>query len=288
MRSYALFPGCSGDADTMYYRSAQAVCPLLDIELIEIEDWNCCGATPYISINNLEATCVAARNLALAQKTGLDLVTSCSCCYVIQNQTDSHLREYPELREKVSEALAAGGLQYQGGVRVRHLLEILVNDVGYEAISSKVKKGLEGLKVACYYGCLVVRPKLGFDDPEFPQSLDRLMESLGAEPTPFHLKSRCCGGALILPEEGLVQGLIHKLLENALAGGAECIVTVCPLCHTNLDAYQAKVNRRFKTNYHLPVLYLPQLMGLAFGIDSGSLDLEKLMISPKKVLESFY
>jgi len=254
------------------------------MELIELEDWNCCGSTPYNSIDELASFCLSARNLALAEKRGFDLVTPCSSCYVMLNRTNSHLKEYPQVKAKVDEALAAGNLEYGGTVRARHLLDVLINDIGYDEISSKVERNLSGLKVAPYYGCQIVRPRLGFDHPEFPQSLDKLIASLGGEPVPFPLKSRCCGGALIISEETLVLDLIRKLLDCAVSNGAECLVTVCPLCQTNLDAYQSRVNKRYKTNFSLPILFFTQLMGLAFGLSDEDLGLKTNIVSSKEVL----
>ena len=289
MRYYTYFPGCSSSdgGAKAYGSSAQAVAKALDVELDELEDWNCCGSTPYTAVDELTSICVSARNLALAEKRGLDLVTPCSACYVILSRTNSSLQEYPAIRAKVDEALRAGGLEYHRTIKVRHLLDVIVNDIGYEEIASRVKRDLSGLKVAPYYGCQVVRPGPGFDHPESPQSLDRLVESLGAEATPFPLKARCCGGSLIISEEDLALGLIHKLLDSASSNGAECIVTVCPLCQTNLDVYQRRVNKKFKTNFDLPVLFFTQLMGVAFGIDSRALGVEKCIVSAEKVLARY-
>ncbi len=289
MKYYTYFPGCSashGGAQA-YSWSAQAVVKALDVELVELEDWNCCGSTPYTSVDELASLCTSARNLALAEKRGLDLVTPCSACYVILRRTNSYLKEYPELRAKVDEALAAGGLEYHGTVRVRHLLDVFANDIGSDDIASRVKRNLAGLKVAPYYGCQVVRPGPGFDHPEFPQSLDRLMERLGAEATPFPLKSRCCGGSLVISEEEVALGLIHKLLDSAASNGAECVATVCPLCQTNLDLYQGRVNKKFKTSFNLPVLFFTQLIGVAFGIDSKTLGLEKCIVPAEKLLAQY-
>ncbi len=166
-------------------------------------------------------------------------------------------------------------------------MDVLVNDIGYDEIQAKVKKGLQGLKIAPYYGCQVVRPKPGFDHPESPQSLDRLVASLGGEPVSFPLKTRCCGGSLVFTEESLALELIRKLLDSALSHGAECLVTVCPLCQTNLDAYQSRVNQRFKTNYHLPILFFTQLMGIAFGLSEKELGLEKVIVPAGKVLARY-
>ena len=289
MRYLTYFPGCSSShgGAKAYDLSAQAVAKALDIELIELEDWNCCGSTPYTSVDELASYCCSARNLALAEKRGLDLVTPCSACYVILNRTNSALKEYPETKAKVDEALAAGDLKYLGTTKVRHLLDVLANDFSRDQIASKVKVDLGGLKVAPYYGCQVVRPGPGFDHPEFPQSLDRLIESLGAEATPFPLKARCCGGSLIIPEEDIALELIYKILSSASSNGAECIVTVCPLCQTNLDAYQSRVNKKFKTSFNLPILFFTQLMGLAFGVEDKALGLEKCIIPADKVLARY-
>ncbi len=288
MKYYSYFPGCSLEATAVAYGlSTQAISGPMEMELIELEDWNCCGSTPYSSTEDLEAICIAARNLALAEKRGLDLVTPCSSCYCTLSRANSQLRDYPELRDKVREILAAADLEYKGQVKVRHLAEVLFNDIGLEFIKSKVVNPLDGLRVAPYYGCQLVRPNIGFDDPEDPQSLDLLIASLGAEATPFPLKSRCCGGSLIIPEMDLALGLMEQLLDSAATNGAQCIATVCPLCQTNLDAYQGIVNRKFKTRYNLPVLFFTQLIGLALGIEPKALGLDKNIISVERVLAPF-
>ncbi|MFC1974646.1 CoB--CoM heterodisulfide reductase iron-sulfur subunit B family protein [Chloroflexota bacterium] len=289
MKYYTYFPGCSSSEGgaKAYGWSAQAVSKALDTELIELDDWNCCGSTPYSSVDELASFCLSARNLALAEKRGFDLVTPCSACYVILNRTNSYLKDYPQTKAKVNEALAAGGLEYHGAVRVRHLLDVFVNDIGYDTIQSKVKKDLSGLKVAPYYGCQIVRPRFGFDHPEFPQSLDKLIASLGGEPVPFPLKSRCCGGSLIISEETLALNLIRKLFDSALSNGAECLVTVCPLCQTNLDAYQSRVNQKFKTTFNLPILFFTQLMGVVFGLSGEDLGLKTCIVPAERVLAKY-
>ncbi|MBM2824888.1 MAG: hypothetical protein HW402_552 [Dehalococcoidales bacterium] len=286
MRYYSYFPGCSSSEGgaKAYGRTAQEVSNILDVKLFELEDWNCCGSTPSSSVDELGAFCLASRDLALAEKKGLDMVTPCSACYVVFNQTNSCLKKYPHLKVKVDQALAAANLAYKGTVKVRHLLDVLVNDVGYDVIKAKVVKNLGGLKVAPYYGCQIVRPKIGFDHPENPESLDRLIASLGGEPTCFPLKTRCCGGSLIISEEALALDLMRRLFESAVSNGAECLVTVCPLCQTNLDAYQSRVNQKFQTNFNLPVLFFTQLMGVALGLSSDDLCLQTNIVSPKGVL----
>jgi heterodisulfide reductase subunit B len=289
LRYYTYFPGCSASEGgaKAYNWSARAVSRLLDIDLAELEDWNCCGSTPSGAVDELGAYCMAARDLALAEKKGLDMVTPCSACYVIFNRTNTYFNGYPRFKDRVNEALAAGDLQYDGTVRVRHMLDVLTTDIGCEAIKSKVTKPLNGLKVAPYYGCQVVRPNFGFDHPEYPQSLDRLVASLEAEPVPFPLKTRCCGGSLIISEEDVALELIHKLLDSASSNGAECLVTVCPLCQTNLDVYQSRVNKKFKTSYKLPVLFFTQLMGIAFGLGEEDLGLKTNVVPVERVLAEY-
>ena len=288
MKYYAYYPGCSAEATAVGLGlSTQAIAKPLDMELIELEDWTCCGSTPYGSLAGLESIAVAARNLALAEKTGLDLVAPCSSCFLTLTKANLHLKEHRQLMEQVNEALAVVNLEYHGNVRVRLLVEVLVNDITPEVIATKVKRALNGLKVAPYHGCQLVRPDYGFDNPEFPQSLDRLVESLGAEAVPYPLKSYCCGGSLVISEEDLALELMRKLLTNAVNSGAQCITTPCPLCQMNLDAYQSKVNGKFKTNYNLPILFITQLMGVAFGLDGKDLGLKTNIVSPKEVLAKY-
>ena len=286
MKYYAYYPGCSAESTGLGYgMSAQAIAAPLDIELAEIEDWTCCGSTPYGSLDEEEAVVVAARNLALAEKTGLDMVTPCSSCYVTLSKANMNLKEHPGLLAQVNEALAVANLKYEGGVRVRHIVDVLVNDVTTDVIASKVRDRLEGLKVAPYYGCQLVRPQYDSEDTEFPGSLDRLVNCLGAEAVDFPLKARCCGGSLTLSEEESTLPLIHKLLKSATEHGARCIATPCPLCQTNLDAYQGKVNGKFGTRYNLPVFFITQLIGLALGLDDRALGLNTLIVSPAQVLK---
>ena len=288
MKYYSYYPGCAVEATASALGlSVPHVAKELDIDLIELEDWNCCGSSPYGSVDKLEATCMAARNLALAEKRGLDLVTPCSSCYITLNGADARLKEFPRFREQVNEALAAGNLDYHGGVRVRHIAEVLYSDITPDVIGAKVTKSLKGLKVAPYYGCQLVRPGFGFDDPESPHSLDELVASLEADVVSWPLKTRCCGGSLIMSEEDLALELSNKLLHSVQENGAQCIVTDCPLCQINLDAYQSRVNSKFKTHYHFPVLFLTQLIGVALGIAPSALGLQRNIVSPMRVLAPY-
>jgi heterodisulfide reductase subunit B len=287
VKSYSYFPGCSAEATASPLGiSVLPVAKELGMDLVELEDWNCCGSSPYGSVDKLEATCIAARNLALAEKTGLDLVTPCSNCYVVLDGANDILKEYPALKEQVGKALAVAKLGYKGGVRVRHLAEVLYSDITPEVIRAKTTKPLKGLKVAAYYGCQLVRPN-GFDDPESPHSLDELVASLGADVVPWQMKVQCCGSSLVMPEQEVALGLVNRILRNAQENGAQCLVTPCPLCQINLDVYQGQVNRLFKTKYNLPVLFLTQLIGIALGIKPDALALSGNIVSPMRVLAPY-
>lgn len=288
MKRYTFFPGCSSSEGTAaaYGESIRAIAPRLDLELVELEDWNCCGATPFMSTNELESLCVATRNLALAEKTGVELVTPCSACYSVLNRANTQLRQYPQTRAKVDDCLSAANLRYKGTVKVRHLFETIYTDVGPEAIRSKVTKPLSGLKVAPYYGCQILRPESSLDNQDNPQSFERIIASLGAEPTAFPLKTRCCGGSLVISELDLAAGLIRQLLESATANGANCVATLCPLCYTVLDAYQSIANKKFGSSYNVPIFFFTQLIGLALGVEPKALALEKSAISAGRVLAS--
>jgi heterodisulfide reductase subunit B len=287
MKSYTYYPGCSSEATAIPLGlSVLPVAKKLDMELVELEDWNCCGSTPYWSVNKLEAACMAARNLALAEKRGFDLVTPCSNCFVSLHSANVYLKELPLFREQVDKALAAAKLKYGGGVRVRHLAEVLYTDITPEVIGAKVTKPLKGLKVASYYGCQLVRPD-GFDDPESPHSLDEIVTSLGADAVAWEMKARCCGSSLAMSEPEVALELINKLLRNAQENGAQCLITPCPLCQFNLDAYQSVVNSQFKAKYNLPVLFVTQLIGVALGIPADELALSRNIVSPMRVLSPY-
>jgi heterodisulfide reductase subunit B len=265
--------------------SMLAVGEVLGMNFEEIDDWNCCGATEYFSINAIPAYSLVARNLALAAQMESDqVVASCSACFLNLSKTNKYMGKHADLGEKVNRALAAGGLSYDGGLTVRHLLDVVVSDVDQEVIAGKVTKPLSGLRVAPYYGCLVVRPDEGFDNPEYPMTLDHLMAALGATVVDFPLKAHCCGGHMTQISEDVAFELIRRLLHNAAEYEADVIVTLCPMCQLNLDAYQSNVNRRFGTDYNLPVLYFTQLMGLAFGLEPSELGIGSEMVSASKAL----
>lgn len=289
MRYYAYYPGCSMEATgAPVEASIHAIAKALDLQLMELEDWTCCGSSPYSGVDKFKAIGITARTLAQAEKTGLDLVTPCSSCFTILHEANDLLKEDHKLADKVREALSNVGLTYNGTVKVRHIAEVLFNDVGPAALAAKVIRPLTGLKVACYHGCQQVRPSYGFDDSELPDWLDKMAAALGAEPVNFPLKAHCCGSSLVISETATAVELIYKLLKNAGDNGAQALVTTtCPLCHLALDGYQSAANNKYKTNFNMPALAITQAIAFALGLDFKSAGLNGNITSPKKLLEPF-
>ncbi len=288
--SYWYYPGCSLKSNGKpYEESLLAVLRELDVPIWELEDWNCCGATSYMSVDEAQAFSLAARNLALAERAAREapekgaprLLAPCSACFLVLTKTQRYVAQHAGLARRVHAGLQAIDLEYQGVVQVRHPLDVFVNDIGLRRIAKAVKRRLNGLKVACYYGCQVVRPFATFDSAHDPTTMDRLVEALGAKPVRWPLKTRCCGGALTgtIPDVGL--RLSQILLRDAAQRGAEMIVTVCPLCQFNLECYQREIGRIFQGSTPLPVLYLTQLMGKAFGVSDADLGMRRLFVSPE-------
>ena len=289
--SYLYYPGCSlKSTGRAYEESILEVFQTLGHPLTELEDWNCCGATAYMSISELKAFTLCARNLALAEKQGgsdekIDLVVPCAACYLGLNKAQHYLNEHADIRGIINKALQAGGLSYQGRVRIRHPLDIFLNDLGAEKLTSALDRPLEGLRVACYYGCQLVRPYSEFDDQHNPTSMETIMKLLGAETVDWPLKTRCCGGALTgtIPEVGLK--LSYILLDEARKRGCDVIVTACPLCQFNLECYQSRIKKMYRSDFTLPVAFFTQLMGLAYGIDRRRLGIPRLFIPLRQRLE---
>jgi heterodisulfide reductase subunit B len=260
-----------------------AVFDALGIALPEIDDWNCCGATAYMSISELKAFALSARNLAIAERQGngsqsVDIVVPCAACYLGLNKTQHYLADNPGIRAKVNEALHAANLEYAGKARIRHPLDVLINDVGEAKLKEQVKKPLEGMKVACYYGCQLVRPYAEFDNQDEPTTMDRLMKALGAEVVDWPLKTRCCGGSLTGTVSEVGQRLSFLLLKEASKRGCDVIATACPLCQFNLECYQSTMNSHYNDSVDVPVAYFTQLMGMAFGLESKKLGLQRLFV----------
>jgi len=267
---YFLYWGCSLEGSgANFLVSLKPVCNSLGIEFEEIEDWNCCGASvSYAGANDLAVKVLNTRNLALAEaKADYDIIAPCSSCYIQMVKVNHEIQEDPDLFKQVNEILSDGNLSYKGGIKVRHIQDVLYNDIGIDKIKEKVTKPLKGLKVAGYVGCQSVRPYGEYDSVDKPVVQDRLLEALGAEVVPFPKKIRCCGSGIFLPEMDICMGLVKDILEDAIGHGAEIISTVCPMCAMNLEVYQGKINKRFGTKLDIPIVYLTQLMAVSFGMD---------------------
>ncbi|MDR3570277.1 MAG: CoB--CoM heterodisulfide reductase iron-sulfur subunit B family protein [Syntrophobacteraceae bacterium] len=272
---YFYYPGCSLEHSAKEYDlSTRALMRLLGRELLEIEDWTCCGASAADTASRLLSIVLPARNLALAQKSGetADMLVPCSSCYLNLKRADQLIGRDSQTRGLVNEALAEEGLSYGGGVRVRHLLDVLANDIGAGAIAEGLKQSLPGLRVAPYYGCQALRPFADFDDPEQPHSMDSLIEATGASVFDWSMGAKCCGAGLMTTKKELAQELVADLLDAAK--GADCIVTVCPMCQMNLEAGQKKISRMRGRPLEISIVYLPQLLGLSLAMSGGGLRLD--------------
>lgn len=285
---YAYYPGCSLEATGRpYQESVVAVAKALGIELVELEDWNCCGATAYMSVNEVLSFSLSARNLCQAKKIGDTLVTACSACYTNLRKTEAYLAEFPEIKKKVDTALAEAGLQYDGGIVTKHFLQTVVQDIGLDRIKSFVKAPLSGLKVAPYYGCQIARPYGIEDSADNPTMMDNLLTAIGATPTYYPMKTVCCGGSLMGIRKEVALRLCRNLLLCAQQYGAQCIAVTCPLCQMNLDAFQSAINKSYGTSFNIPIIYFTQLMGVAFGLDSKGLGLKDCIVPVTEVFAKY-
>jgi heterodisulfide reductase subunit B len=275
---FSYFPGCTDHSTSLEYGlSTHAVVKALDVDLVEIEDWNCCGAAATHSINHLLSLCLPARNISKAQiaKAG-PLVTPCAGCFNMLKRAEYTLKNDEAKKKEIEEIVQ---FTYDPSLEIVALMDMVLNRIGLDKVGEKVKKSLKGLKPACYYGCALVRhPKVTqMDDPENPQYMDRLMKVLGAEPVDWSYKIDCCGADLALTYGDIVNKLVGKIVAMAKEAGAQCIVTSCGLCQANLEMRQG---------IGLPVFYFTELMGVAFDIEKRDGWWKKHMINPRGLLES--
>ena len=274
------FPGCSLESTAREYgESTRAVSKMLGIELQELPDWNCCGASSAHATDDVLAIDLAARNLGIADRAGLDLVVPCAACY----------QRLKAAEKELSAGKAVEGIsdKYKGDFHIKHIIDFLWEDVGEKAVREKVKKSLEGLNPVCYYGCLIVRPPRVTDarNPEDPQSMDNLMKALGANVRNWSYKTDCCGAGHVLTLPDIADKLIQKLFDMATEAGADCIVAGCPMCQSNLDTRQKQISLETATEYSIPIFYFTELMGLAFGHPSAKEWLGRHMVDPRPLLE---
>ena len=281
---YAYFPGCSAESTARdLYLSTMTVARVLGIELIEPDGWSCCGTTMAHQVDHDLSVSLAAANLLKVKDTGLDMVVSCASCYSRMKIANHEISTNPKTRKIISDIL---GRDYDGSVKVRHFVEIIIEDMGLDAFKKALNHSLQGLKVASYYGCLLVRPPeiTGFDDPENPVYMDRLINAMGGVGLDWPHKVECCGGSLTLTRSDLVVKLTETIIAMAKDSGAQCIAVACPMCQINLDMRQADILKTTGHRYNMPILYITQLMGLCLGMSENALGLNKLIISPKETM----
>ncbi|MGD2103901.1 MAG: heterodisulfide reductase-related iron-sulfur binding cluster [Anaerolineae bacterium] len=280
----AYFPGCSLESTaTEFDDTFRAVCKALDLKLVEPPGWICCGSTPAHTTDPVLAAYYAVQNLSIVERMGFEqMVAPCLGCYQRFRAAEHEMRRDASLAEKVSERI---GYEYQGTVETLHSVETLLKRIGLDGIRDKVQKPLNGMKVASYYGCATTRPpKLtGADNVEYPMSMDHIVRALGGEPVDWSFKTDCCGGSLGISQTDVALELSSKILKNAKACGAEIMITACPLCQVNVEARQMQMDLGFD----LPVLYITQLMTLAFGMDAKQAVLSKQIVDPDPVLTKY-
>lgn len=282
---YSYYPGCSLHASAGEYDlSTRELFAALGITLTEIPDWFCCGATPAHNVDELLSLSLCAKNLELAEQVEGDVAVACAACFSRLKFTQHVLEENETKRRQVEQAIAAP-VRLDG--TVKHLLEILARDLGLETLSAAVKKPLAGLKVACYYGCLLTRPNdvPNLDCVEAPTIMEEVAEAVGAESVAWTHRLECCGANFTLSRPGVVLQLSNAILDSAKAAGADCIMVGCPLCHGNLDIRQKEIEGVYSTRYGLPVFYLTQLVGLALGLSADKLGLDALIVNPLPLLK---
>lgn len=284
---YIYYPGCSlKSTGKLYEESLLAVFDALDIEYEELNDWNCCGATAYMAVDEKKAFVLAARNLALAEQQMKDekevnIVAPCSACYMILLKTQKFLEDNPEDMAVIKAALKESGLEYNAKARVRHPIDVLINDLGEKEITRRITKPLKGIRVASYYGCQTVRPYSTFDDQRNPVAMDNLFKAAGAEIVDWSMKTRCCGASLTGTIQEVALPLSYIILHEAKKRRADVVTTACSLCQFNLECYQTNIDKKFKTDTKIDVIYFTQLLGLALGIEPKKLGMNRLFSQPE-------
>ncbi|NJO15674.1 MAG: heterodisulfide reductase [Thioploca sp.] len=293
VKQYSFYPGCSSQKLASSYnqlRSTQSICEVLGIQLNEIPDWNCCSASiGYAGGGELPRLTLSARNLALSEKEhpGQDFIATCAACWLSSREANDRLNENQQLKTEANEALKEANLTFKGEKKVRHMVEVLIEDIGYEEMAKHVKKPLKGLKIAGYVGCQTNRPfGIAGESFENPVYLDKMIATLGAEPVEnYDKKVSCCGGALMFSEPEKSQALVKDIIQAAYDGGADMIVTPCPVCQMNTEVYQEHINQKYGTKFNLPSVYYSTLMSVAYGKTAKESALDGQIIKAKKLEE---
>jgi heterodisulfide reductase subunit B len=286
---YALYLGCTAPVRAMNYElAARNTANRLGIELVDVNDFGCCGF-PLKSVHHETALLLSARNLALAEEQGLDICALCSSCTGTLAEANHALQGDHELRERVNDKLeATTGRRYNSTVRVRHLARILYEEVGLERIRETLTVDLSSLRLAAHYGCHYLKPVEAhdrFDDPENPHSLDRLIEALGASSIYYEGREQCCGGGILGADEKTALALPHLKLERAVAAGADAMVVICPFCDIMYELQQRRIEKLYETRYNLPVVFYPQILGLAMGLSADEVGLPLNRVKSRKLME---
>jgi succinate dehydrogenase / fumarate reductase cytochrome b subunit len=278
---YALYPGCAAKGATPeLYQSTMAIIGRLGIEVVELAAAACCGAGVVGESEPDVALALNARTFAQAERLGLDVMTICGTCQGVMSAANKRLKTEPGLLERINRILEPEGLAYRGAVQVKHLLWIVVREVGLRKLGEEVRVSLEDFRIAPFYGCYILRPSwdLGFDDPENPTSLEKVIRAVKGEPVSYAGRTKCCGFPIILEKEAIAVAMAGTNMKEAKDEGADFMVTPCPLCHMSLDIYQERAGRAVKTNLTLPILHLPQLLGLAMGVPAKDLGFSRHLI----------
>jgi heterodisulfide reductase subunit B len=285
---YGLFLGCTIPVRGQNYEMAsREVAKKIGMELIDLENFSCCGF-PVKSTDAEMTLSIAARNLAIASKENLNICTLCNACTSVLTEAEKELSENKDLRKRINEELKKIDLEYKPGIKVKHFSRILYEDIGLEKLKKHVVKELDTLRLSIHYGCHYLRPNElynCFDDAEDPESIDKLVEITGARVVDYKNKLECCGGAILGVEENIALLMAKQKLDNVSENKVDALVTVCPFCSIMYEDNQKKIESQFNADYNLPVLYYPQVLGLAFGIDHKKLGFRINKVKPRILLE---
>jgi heterodisulfide reductase subunit B len=278
------FPGCTLNTTGKGFDNAvRASAAAVGLELVELPEWNCCGATYPLIIDNMLELAAPTHVLVTARDEGSIVTTACTTCYNVLKRTNRFIRDHKDERERINDFIEA---EYDGEVEVMDILHLLRDEIGFDIVKERVQKPLKDLRVASYYGCMVLRPpdEVAYDDPDHPTSLDDLMAALGATPVDFAHKNECCGAYLAVKDAGITREMVYTILNSAQSAGAEAIATNCPLCQFNLDRQQVEMRQLHAGYQPMPVFYFSQLMGLAMGLDIGDYGWDQQYVDGRPLL----
>lgn len=280
------YPGCSLHSTAIEYdMSTKRVLEALDVEYVEVKDWICCGSTPAHQSDELMSVALPVKNMAIMTENDYltDMCIPCASCYSRLKVAQEKMTD-TETRRKVEEIIEA---PYPENINVMHALDLIVEKVGLDTVKNKIKRTLKGMKVVCYYGCLMTRPPkaTGKKQCENPTEMEELMETLGAKPLDWNMKTFCCGAAAALTQTEVVLDLTKKILEDAISVGAEAIIVGCPLCHANTDGRQKEINKKYSTTLNIPIYYFTELLGLCLGVSPEELGIDKHLTEALQLID---